>query len=556
MKPPSDCSILAAFICVCICILLNGFHGDEGGNETANNFINTPIDDVVDFSACSKTFGTTTTIIVTHTTDSFFEEYVTTDNEIDYAQNFAVLCFASAFAGLFYSVWQKRPPNDPSEPHELKTACIFIHRHKTPYVVDLYETVSDLMQKIGDRIGSDVINDQYFIFAGKRLSDNKRLIDYNIQQHSTLFLSGRLCGGIDPAQIKAGARRRLFIRSGGSLVNNAPAQGRGSTREGERITPQASAAINDTDNTIDEEPSQKSVDDIRFAGLEFCGYTKIRQKRVKQERNEERFRALYGVSSIAITKLHRDFLQIEEEDRIIKDKYFKWNHFFMSLHWLKAYPTYFILEAFWGVRYQDAEIVKKYTKQFQALKDKKIRWFDDDEFDEGDVFIISVDGVHCKTHEVRKDPGSKWFSHKSHGAALTYELAVAVRLNRLVHMKGPYPASKNDLTIFQYGDGNKDNPQPSLKDKIPAGKRAIADSSYRVEDGQTVSTTRRTDTAELKEFKARAKSRQETFNSRIKGFRILATEFRHGIEHHKMVMESICILVQYDLESGHPLFQV
>jgi hypothetical protein len=47
----------------------------------------------------------------------------------------------------------------------------------------------------------------------------------------------------------------------------------------------------------------------------------------------------------------------------------------MILHWLKAYPTYFILEAFWGVRYQDAGTVKKYTKQFHALKNKKIRWF-------------------------------------------------------------------------------------------------------------------------------------------------------------------------------------
>jgi hypothetical protein len=558
-KPSSIYSILAAFICVlCIIILSNGFHDDEGGYETAN-FINTPItkipklDDVVDFSACNKTFGTTTTIA----TDGFFDVYVTTDKDIYYIETFVGLCVASAFAGLFYSLWRKRTPTDTSEPHESKTACIFIHRHKTPYVVDLYGTVSDLKQKIGDRVGSDVINDQYFIFAGKRLSDNERLFDYNIQRHSTLFLSGRLRGGMDSAQIKAGARRR-FIRHGGRFVNNAPAQGRGSRREGERVTPRTSTAMNDTDNTIDDEPSQKSVNDIRFAGLEFCGYTEKRQKKVKpgSGRNEERFRALYGVSSIAITKLHRDLHQIEEEDRFIKDKDFKLKHFFMTLHWLKAYPTYTILEAFWGVRHQDAEIVKKYTKQFQALKNKKIRWFEDGELDENDIFIISVDGVHCRTHEVRKDPGSKWFSHKSHGAALTYELAIAVRQNRLVHMKGPYPASKNDLTIFQYGDGDKNNPQPSLKDKIPSGKRVIADSSYKSEDGKTVSTTRRSDTADVKEFKARVKSRQETFNSRIKGYRILATEFRHGIEHHKMVMESICILVQYDLESGHPLFQV
>jgi hypothetical protein len=561
MKMSYIYSILAAFIFVCIFILSNDFHDDEGGNETAN-FINTPITkipklDDVDFSVCNKTFGTTTTIV----TDGFFEEHVTTTYYNDTCCSpdgtFASLCVASAmlaFAGLFYSasVWRKCAPTDSSEPHESKTACIFIHRHKTPYHVDLYATVANLKQKIGDRIGSDVIDDQYIIFAGKRLSDNKRLLDYNIQMHSTLFLSGRLCGGIDPAQIRAGARRHRRI-TGQTVANQSRAKDTDNSTNTSNIPP-----IDEDFVDEDEEPPQKSVDEIRIAGLEFCGYTKERQERVRpgSGRNEERFRALYGVSSIAITKFHRDFHQIEEEDRFIKDKDFKLKHFFMTLHWLKAYPTYTILEAFWGVRHQDAGIVKKYTEQFQALKNKKIRWFEDGELDENDIFIISVDGVHCRTHEVRKDPGSKWYSHKSHGAALTYELAVAVRQNRLVHIKGPYPASKNDLTIFQYGDGDKNNPQPSLRDKIPAGKRVIADSSYRSEDGKTVSTTRRSDTAEVREFKARAKSRQETFNSRIKGYRILATEFRHGIEHHKMVMESICILVQYDLESGHPLFQV
>jgi hypothetical protein len=561
MKLSNIYSILAAFIFVCFFIISNGFHDDEGENETAN-FINTPITkipklDDIDFSACNKTFGTTSTIVM----DDFFEEHVTTTYYIDICrfpdETFASLCVASAmlaFAGLFYSayVWRKCAPTDSSEPHESKTACIFIHRHKTPYDVDLYATVANLKQKIGDRIGSDVIDDQYIIFAGKRLSDNKRLLDYNIQMHSTLFLSGRLCGGMDPAQLRAGARRRY--RMNGQTVAN---QSRANDTDNSTNTSNIPPIDEDEDEDEDEEQSHKSVEDIRFAGLKFCGYTKERQKRVKQERNEERFRALYGVSSNAITKFHRDFHQIgEEEDRIIKDKDFRLNHFFMTLHWLKAYPTYFILEAFWGVRYQDAEIVKKYTKQFQALKNKKIRWFEDGELDENDLFIISVDGVHCRTHEVRKDPSSKWYSHKSHGAGLTYELAIAIRQNRLVHIKGPYPASKNDLTIFRYGDGDKNNPQPSLKDKILAGKRVIADSSYKAEDGKTVSTTRRSDTAEVRELKARAKSRQETFNARIKGYRILATEFRHGIEHHKMVMESICILVQYDLESGHPLFQV
>jgi hypothetical protein len=140
---------------------------------------------------------------------------------------------------------------------------------------------------------------------------------------------------------------------------------------------------------------------------------------------------------------------------------------------------------------------------------------------------------------------------------MTYEPVIAIRLNRLASIEGLFPASKNDLTIFRYGAGSKDNPQLSLKDKIPAGNFAIADSIYRPEDGKFVSVTRKGDSGKVKEFKARAKSRQETFNARIKSFHILATELRHDPqEFHQPVMEATCILCQYDLDNGHPLFQI
>ena len=91
---------------------------------------------------------------------------------------------------------------------------------------------------------------------------------------------------------------------------------------------------------------------------------------------------------------------------------------------------------------------------------------------------------------------------------------------------------------------------------IPTGKRVIGDSGYAGEDNITVSYTREGGSAEVRKLKARAKSRHETFNSRIKSFTILATEFRHTISLHQIVFESICVLIQYDLESGHKLFEV
>ncbi|MFN7879604.1 MAG: hypothetical protein ACK5P1_06300, partial [Sphingobacteriia bacterium] len=58
------------------------------------------------------------------------------------------------------------------------------------------------------------------------------------------------------------------------------------------------------------------------------------------------------------------------------------------------------------------------------LKEKKVVW---GEWGNEDIFIISVDGVHCRIQEVRKEPSAKWFDHKSHGAGVAYELGIAIR---------------------------------------------------------------------------------------------------------------------------------
>ena len=41
-----------------------------------------------------------------------------------------------------------------------------------------------------------------------------------------------------------------------------------------------------------------------------------------------------------------------------------------------------------------------------------------------------------------------------------------------------------------------------------------------------------------------------------KDFGILRQRFRHGYELHKMVLLAVAVIVQYDMENGHPLFDV
>jgi DDE superfamily endonuclease len=88
-----------------------------------------------------------------------------------------------------------------------------------------------------------------------------------------------------------------------------------------------------------------------------------------------------------------------------------------------------------------------------------------------------------------------------------------------------------------------------LKSKIPEHKKLIADQGYRNEP--QISIQNNFDDSEFKKFKARARSRQESINTRIKSFKILSERFRHDVNlQHKHVFHAVCVIVQYDLDCG------
>jgi hypothetical protein len=92
------------------------------------------------------------------------------------------------------------------------------------------------------------------------------------------------------------------------------------------------------------------------------------------------------------------------------------------------------------------------------------------------VILASVDGVHCEIQEPRKVPDKKWFSHKSNGPALTYQVVLALRENTVLQIAGPYPAGEPDIIVFRKADG--------ILRHIPPGKRIIADRGYNGEEGR------------------------------------------------------------------------
>lgn len=150
---------------------------------------------------------------------------------------------------------------------------------------------------------------------------------------------------------------------------------------------------------------------------------------------------------------------------------------------------------------------------------EQIRWPGNDEW--VSTFIVSVDGVHCLFHECQhptlsQDPNL--YSWKSNGPGLSYELALHLFEPRLVWVKQNAITKHNDRQNFVEPGG--------LREKIPDGKKAIADRGYRGRGGDAkVAHPNSWDISALRTFKARGRMRQEAFHARVKCFKTLDGKF-------------------------------
>ena len=93
-----------------------------------------------------------------------------------------------------------------------------------------------------------------------------------------------------------------------------------------------------------------------------------------------------------------------------------------------------------------------------------------------------------------------------------------------------------------------------MKSIIPPGKLLIADRGYAGDD--QLSTPNDFDSIETSAFKRRARARQESFNGRVKEFRILSECFRSDVGLHRIVFEAVSVIVQFSMENGRPLMNI
>ena len=282
------------------------------------------------------------------------------------------------------------------------------------------------------------------------------------------------------------------------------------------------------------------------------GFSEERQARVQRKKNIERFATHFGCRvPLEYSILWED---LQSTGLVVNPTTDDLDNYLMAIHFLSKYPTELQCEALFD---KCDRTVRKwvwhYIRLFQQMFAIKIVWPDVWNPDRDaalpqTTFIISVDGVHCPIWEpthLTLSKNTKFYSHKFKGPALDYEIGISLYENKVVWVNYPFKASKHDITIFR----------SALKAKIPKGKLVIADLGYRGEK-KIIAVPNSHDVAEVRDFKGRARARQESFNKKIKNYKVLSEKFRHGVEKQQTCFQACVVLAQCQIENGSPLFDV
>eukprot|EP00934_Nitzschia_sp_Nitz4_P006303 Nitzschia sp. Nitz4//scaffold142_size57810//3059//4073//NITZ4_006490-RA/size57810-snap-gene-0.65-mRNA-1//-1//CDS//3329536373//6293//frame0 len=302
-----------------------------------------------------------------------------------------------------------------------------------------------------------------------------------------------------------------------------------------------------------------SAEDLLLVGLRWINsnWSEDKQKKLGAKLTKQRFVSSFGTTPETLARIYTD---LQSGSFLTK----KLDHYylFMTLFWLKnnmAIPLIALI--FDSSERTVGTYIWTYAKAIQALKEKKISLNETLEGEE--IFVLTVDGVHFRTRECRIEPNKNWFSHKSHGPGfLSYELGIAIHDNKLCWINGLFRASVHDKTIFSSSEGDYDNAitkfrsPEGLQKQIPEGKRLLGDRGGYRAFPDMVSTRNRQDERKVKEFKSRALCRHETFNGRIKNWKVLRERWEYDLKKHVIAMEAVCVLEQYRMECDNPLFEV
>ena len=232
--------------------------------------------------------------------------------------------------------------------------------------------------------------------------------------------------------------------------------------------------MNDTEDDGNQGLVIYTAAEIQSIGLDIVGYKQNRIQRAKPETNRYRFRVHFGSDPKVIATIFADLQTTTVAAAFIPPGNSRnIRHFLMAMHFLKVYPTEIQREATFDVSPAwGRDWCWYFIEKVQALKVSKIVWPEDN--GGNDIWILSVDGIHCWTNEYIHpiwSKNSKIFSHKYSHAGLCYELGILLAKDQVCSMKGAYDAGANDITNFTRPNG--------LKEKlVSVGKKGVGDAAY------------------------------------------------------------------------------
>ena len=270
----------------------------------------------------------------------------------------------------------------------------------------------------------------------------------------------------------------------------------------------------------------------------------------KMTRRIEQFKTHFGSSPTVYAAIWFDLCESKLAEHEKSENGFK--SFMVAIYFLWIYPRNLETGAapFKGTeKLMQGRNLWAWIEKIQSLKNDVIK-FPESSFDpRAEIFIGTVDCTDCKIREVNHPlypVDRKYYSYKHGKSGARCEVAISIFHNQVVWINGPFPGGKSEITIFR---------DEGLKDMIPHGKLLVADRGMRGEP-KIISAPDLEKPKTLRNFEARARCRQETFNGRIKNFRCLRDVFEHGWDRHKIVFEAVSVIVQHQMNNGAPLYGV
>ena len=289
-------------------------------------------------------------------------------------------------------------------------------------------------------------------------------------------------------------------------------------------------------------------DEMLQHGLSIVGRQSNRNKEFKASaKNRKRFKKFYGSTEEVVAVIWGELQTTNVPEAKVSDAKEKdLSMFLLACHHAKGYAVLETLAKAFGVCEDTASHwARYYLKKLAVLKEHKIVWPTDFQ---GRKFILLVDCVNFGINEPRHPVLHKvreFFDRKGGKAGLTYEIALDLWSSNIIWLHGPFPSATGDQRIFK---------EEGLCDEMPEGTKAIADKVYK---GQNkISLHNSLDDEEVREFKRRARARQESVNARLKSFECLKQRFRHGVKNHHIYVHAVAVMLTFQMENGSPLFHI